>query len=330
MLLHGYLFASDQLHATELGVTGLEKITSQLFELQNKFKFRFDFYYIHKPTYALVILFESIFDAGINPSISWHHYWTPLRFPLILRLASLINEELLKEAWQLNIAKRIEKKTDKIALFLKKLRTRALESKTLDERSREIIVNGVSYGIQNPLELDFGIGGVLNDQNILSPNAVGFQFVVQCIARRCRNRARRDGTVQITVDRQQQFNKKQAETYFLQRQLSESIKEENNFISNHPLYEGISRDDIALKGLPNTKPNFSASTDSIGLQIVDIYLWITKRLINNQKLPPPLHDLANTYLRHSSSDSISMEGMTSRWKKFEQTLNRHKFSRNGK
>ena len=39
----------DSLHANEMGVGGLAKIEDVLHELQRKFRFGFDYYYIDKP-----------------------------------------------------------------------------------------------------------------------------------------------------------------------------------------------------------------------------------------------------------------------------------------
>ena len=75
------------LHANRLGVGGLTTIAPTLERLQRRFRFRFDYYYIHKPAYALVTLFDAVFDAGINPAVKWDMYWTALRFPTIHKLA---------------------------------------------------------------------------------------------------------------------------------------------------------------------------------------------------------------------------------------------------
>ena len=71
----------DALHANEMGVGGLAKIEDVLFALQTKYRFGFDYYYIEKPVHALVVLFDAVFDAGINDAVKWDLYWTPLRFP---------------------------------------------------------------------------------------------------------------------------------------------------------------------------------------------------------------------------------------------------------
>lgn len=123
-------------------------------------------------TYALVIFFDSVFDAGLNPAVKWDSYWTPLRFLLILKLSCLFEKEILKRAWSLCIDKNIKKRQKEIVALLEELLKR-LNISDLDNRSKELIQDAFQYGVNNPLGLDFGV----SDQKLISPNAVCFQFV---------------------------------------------------------------------------------------------------------------------------------------------------------
>src|SRR6266403_108379 len=57
---------ASSLHANKLGDAGLSKIAGALVNLHENFEFRFDFYFIHKPSFALVTFFNAVFDAGLN------------------------------------------------------------------------------------------------------------------------------------------------------------------------------------------------------------------------------------------------------------------------
>jgi len=92
------------IHANKLGMKGLEEIAPLLIKIQKKIKFDFDYYFIEKLDYALVIFFDSVFDAGLNDAVKWDSYWTPLRYVLIHKLSVLFDEDLLKESWRLSIA----------------------------------------------------------------------------------------------------------------------------------------------------------------------------------------------------------------------------------
>ena len=201
----------DCLHANQLGVSRLTAIMPTLVKLQQRFQFRFDYYYIHKPTYALVILFDAIFDAGINPAVKWDLYWTPLRFPAIHKLSLLCDQELLENAWSLCIARDVDKRTTEIVALLTELRERSKTS-NMDHRTKELFDAAFGYGVANPQALDFGA----TDQKIYSPNATGFQFVLSSMARRLRAANRKDA-LSIKVDRQSEFNASQASAHYVQR-----------------------------------------------------------------------------------------------------------------
>lgn len=306
------------LHASQLGVSELTKIAQDLVKLQQKFQFRFDYYFIHKPTYALVILFDSVFDAGLNPAVKWDMYWTPMRFMTIYNLSHICDEDLLKTAWSLCTAKNIEKRSDEIIALLSELQDRIKASK-LDKRTKELFDTAFQYGIANPQKLDFGCP----DQKIVSPNAVGFQFVLSSMARRLRIAKRKDA-LSIKVDRQAEFNPAQAGTHYMQQRISDGLAaitgDERRAYLDHPLYVGMGDEEMLRKGMPKREIKFAASESSIGLQIVDIYLWITNRAQSGATLSDELKYLRYLFQKNINIDGISMDGMRARWNAFEQQL----------
>jgi hypothetical protein len=309
---------SDQIHANQLGVGGLVKIAPYLIEIQNKMKFDFDYYFIEKLDYALVLFFDAVFDAGLNEAVKWDVYWTPMRYLIIHKLSVLFDESLLRESWRLCTEKRIERCEADIVQLLSEVKNRA-EASGLDPRSVEIIVDALNYGIAKPLDLDFGFP----DQKMVSPNAVGFQFVVSCIARRVRKKNRKKAN-SIIVDRQNQFNNAQIGTHYNLSKIAEGIKnspsEVKNYYLNHPLFATFEEADIVHEGLPDRDLTISKSVDSIGLQIVDVYLWITNKLILGHDMPDELKYLWSLFIRRSTIDGISLEGMGRRFSEFEKML----------
>ena len=308
----------NALHANQLGVAGLTDIAPALVQLQKKFKFRFDYYYIHKPTYALVILFDAIFDAGLNPAVKWEMYWTPMRFPAIYNLSLICDQGILELAWPLCIAKDVDKRSDEIIALLTELQQRTKAS-TLDKRTKELFDAAFRYGIANPQSLDFGVV----DQKMISPNAVGFQFVLSSMARRLRAAKRKDA-LSIKVDRQTEFNRSQAGTHYAQSRISEGLAkitgDERRMYLEHPLYDGMGDEDTLRKGMPKREIEFAASDSSIGLQLVDTYLWIVNRAQSGGSLSSELQYLCYQFQKHTGFDGISMEGMLSRWSAFARKL----------
>ena len=306
------------LHANEMGVGSIVQIADQLYALQKKFRFSLDYYYTDKQTYALVHLFDAVFDAGLNKAVKWDLYWTPMRFAAIHLLAQLVDEELLREAWALCIAKKGEANPKRIIDLLGELKARTMIS-DLQTRAKELFTDAFEFGIRNPRALDFGIA----DKKLVSPNAVGFQFVVRAIARRSRKRKWK-GRTSIKIDRQQQFNKAQIETHYNLARIAEGLEKGGVAVreaySFHPMFRDLDAKEVQLTELPIETPVVESSKHSIGLQIVDLYLWITNRMTKGDPLPPDLLKVARLFLRNAVSDSISLEGMAQRWQEFEKGL----------
>lgn len=310
----------SQIHANELGLKGIAKIAPLLIDVQRKMQFDFDYYFIEKMDYALVLFFDAVFDAGLNEAVKWDVYWTPMRYMIIHKLAALFDEPLLRESWRLCTERRIERQENSIIQLLSEIRRRAEQSR-LDARSIEIIVDALDFGISRPLALDFGFP----DQKMVSPNAVGFQFVVSSIARRVRKKGRKKA-LSILVDRQHQFNNAQIGTHYNLARIAERIKKapqrERGFYINHPLFVTFDEADITHQGLPEQELTISKSADSIGLQVVDVYLWLANKLISGMELPDELFYLWSLFARRSSIDGISMDGMAQRFMAFERLLPR--------
>jgi len=186
---------------------------------------------------------------------------------------------------------------------------------------REIIRDGLRFGIENPSKLDFGT----SNQKFMSPNAVCFQFVLRAIADRLKKAKRQ--ALKITVDRQSEFNPAQLQTYTYQSNLSKALKgspSDKEAYLSHPLHQG-SRESLAnlISHFPDEKMSVENSSASIGLQLVDVYLWLANRALRGESVPSELSAVASTFLKKSRIDGISIEGMTNRWKEFERLLPKH-------
>ncbi len=319
--LHEKMLANlgiDVLHASKLGEDRIEKISGLLLQMQEKMQFDFGFYFIEKPTYALVQLFEAVFDAGLNDAVPWIHYWTPMRFLMIRHLFEIVDEELLRKSWDLSCAKNIKSRYSEVVELLREIRERASMLLT-DDRFREIFMDALAFGIKFPEKLDFGT----TDQKIISPNAVGFQFVVAQISMQIRKKSAIKATA-ITVDYQQQFNGAQFRTHKYQRLIAEGLRksspEEQRLILEHPLYSHLTRREILGREISGQTPVVSRSESSIGLQIVDLYLWIVARATKGEMLQRGTYALARLINKRMAFDGIWMRGMESRWEQFEQKL----------
>lgn len=308
----------ESLHASKLGPERIEKIAPQLMQLQEKMKFEFGFFFIEKKAYAVVQLFEAVFDAGMNEAVPWSHYWTPLRFRLIQYLSRLVDEETLRTAWELCTTKNIEPRLQEVVALMANLKSR-LETTSFEPRVTEVMQNAFDFGAMNPGKLDFGFP----DVRLMSPNAMCFQFVVADIARKLRKK-RINRAVAITIDHQQQYNAAQLRTHENLAKISEGFKKasrgDRDFILNHPLYSHLTREEVLGAALPGQSPTVSRSEKSIGIQIVDIYLWIVNKVVNGNELAEQTENLARTIIARTNVDGVSFEAMANRFKAFEEKL----------
>lgn len=306
------------LHAAELGIERIDSIVPLLTDLHERMDFSFDYYFIEKPTYALVQFFEAVYDAGLNEAVNWSHYWTPMRFLLIGALGELLDEDFLRRSWSLSSEKRIATRITEVVSLLRDARDR-ISNSPADARLKEILIEPLNFGIKYPEKLDFGTP----DPKIISPNAVAFQFVVSAIGRHIRSSPEATAVV-VTIDHQQQFNAAQLRTYEAQRLIAEGFKkapaEQRDFILNHPLYEHLDREEVLATGIPECAPRVTRSSESIGLQIVDIYLWLANRVIQGLELPLRAAGFAKLFLQSGQLDGIWMKGMLQRWSTFEAQL----------
>jgi hypothetical protein len=314
---------ADSLHANEIGEAGLVKIADALIELHSRFALRFDYYFIHKPSFAVVTFFNAVFDAGINPAVKWDWYWTPLRFPLLSMLDSILDEDLLRESWRLCLVPhhKLSPEGENISLLLSMV-LRRVESSSIPSRLAEVLCDGLRFGIKNPFAMDFGI----HSPTALSPNSICFQFVLSAIANR--QKIHQQKALQIIVDRQSQFNKAQIKTYDIQSKVAAALLNDGEARSKylrHPFLAGAREDaETLIRHFPSESLMFSASDNSFGLQVTDCYLWLLNRYIRNERISPRLVPIIDSILSEGLIDGISMILMMNRWATFEAQLPAYK------
>jgi hypothetical protein len=309
----------QSLHANELGIGGLNRIADTLVALQDRFELSFDYYFVDKQSYAVVNFFNAVCDAGLNEAMKWDWYWTPLRFPLIAALDRIMDDGIRRESWRLCLAprNRIDREASRIVDLLLAVLER-LAASDVDARLREVLTDALRFGARHPLSLDFGV----YNPTTLSPNAIGFQFVLTAIAHRQRLHGQK--ALRLTVDRQTQFNGAQLNTHKFQSTLATAFKgvhsDREGFLA-HPFLEGAREDTATLIAhFPERAITISPSVESFGLQITDVYLWLINRYMKGSTVPQQLIPIIESVLLGGMIDGISVDAMMQRWTAFEQKL----------
>lgn len=293
-----------RLHAAELGNGRLVEISDELNDLKKKYDLSFDFYRVAKADHALISFFDQVFDQGMNPAVPWDAYWTPLRYVLLIKVAYLFDEDTLKKAWDARISVNDQKANNLLIEVCETILERVYELP--DARSQEIVTDGLSWAIQNVDSISYNIDSK-KDALQISPNLVGFQSVMHGIAARLEKTNSKAN--KVIVDRQSQFNT-------AQEYIANFYREARNV----PWVGGPGLPEMNLTHMPTVPITCTAGTDSVGLELVDIYIWIFKRHMENKSLAAELSPIINGQLYRGRYDEISINALIDRWGKWFQDL----------
>ncbi|WP_308538874.1 DUF3800 domain-containing protein [uncultured Pantoea sp.] len=292
-----------RLHAAELGMYRLDDVVDTLLVLQKKHRIRFDIWQVVKRDHAIISFFDQVFDQGLNPVVPWTAYWTPLRYPLLLNLSILFDDELAEKAWRA----RLEAHDERSSSLFTEVCGELLQRVHIlgDARSVELITDALSWAMTNYDEL--GYNCKTNKEKLqIMPNMIGFQSVLHGI---CARLGAPNRKADIIVDQQSQFNT-------TQRELNEFYYQ----IREQPWELGPGLPVMDMKNMPAEPLVFQSSTKSAGLELVDIYLWTFKRYMEQKDLTRPLSRLVYTNLKTARTDSVSLHSVAKRFKEFFEKL----------
>lgn len=293
------LLAVPRLHAAELGNARLSGIAPTIESLQRRLDLRFDLYRVVKSDHAVISFFDQVFDQGMNPAVPWHWYWTPLRYPLLIKLAYLFDAELASLAWSARLERNDELANANLVRVCDELRQRL--GRLPDLRSQQLLGEGLAWARANPDSIRYNAKSP-EEAIVIAPNTIGFQSVILGIASRVSKM--RPRSLQVVVDQQSQFNKAQQTTLGWYQKAK---------ASSHAIALGPGMPTMGLAGIPDSPLLFRSSTQSPGLELVDIFLWTFKRLYEQKEVAPELHALARAQVHRGRTDEISLRGLESRW-----------------
>ncbi|HBB7295549.1 TPA: hypothetical protein KCG82_004874 [Escherichia coli] len=141
----------------------------------------------------------------MNPAVPRVAYWTPFRYPLLLNLASLFDNELAEKAWCARLEAHDGRSSSLFSEVCSELLARV---HTLgDRRYIELITDALSWAMTHFDELGYNCKTGKQKLQIM-PNMVGFQFVLRGI---CSRLGAPNRKADIVVDQQSQFNTTQRE-----------------------------------------------------------------------------------------------------------------------
>lgn len=315
-------FQVDRLHAKDIGYEKLSKISGILENLLIQYQIELKFHFIVKRDYIIIKFFDQIFDCGVNNAVPDYWYWTGLRHILLLKifdLFSFTDDEILKKVWNALS----EKNDSKSNAILVEICQTLLEqvSKIPDNRVQEIISSSLRWAKDNPTEIlfnsmskKFGHNISLNKQ--ASPNIVIFQSVLLGIAEILKQKNEMaDG---IIVDVQTEFNNAQNVLMDWYQSISKAERiSELEIIDRNPISVFHGQLD-KFSHIPPSNLKFVSSNENLGLELVDLYLWIFKRYFEKKYLPNSLIQLIEFIINRSKNPffGISLEMIQSKAEEF--------------
>ena len=260
----------EYLHASEMGVHGVETIAQSVIELIEFSQVRFYFACINKPDIAAMKFYDAIFDPGENPAASHHSYVIRgLKFLLLLKFVAILDSDDTRLFWKAMTSTRTSETEMEAVSAIDNVMQRVC---TLpDSRSRQLVRDTLYWARNNISEFSFWTPRKQDRYGHL-PNLFTFPALFESISQAAKGWG--SEVDMIIHDQQSQFEKTLREWHSL-------------FVSAEPeriLHFGDTP--IQFADIRNSQFEMRDSRVSPGLQIVDIVLWTLSRTVANKPLGP--------------------------------------------
>jgi len=250
-----------ELHGTDLGFGGIEKIAARLAWFVREKKLRFSFGRVHKPFLAASKLFDLAFDSGNNPAMVPHAYGIrALRLMTLMHFVQLLDSDDLREFWDLFGAQDAQRFGTLLGTLVERVNLAPYDKRTI-----QILSDALTWGSQHPeAVLDpFGKGD--------SPNLVAFCGLFNHLHSLHEEEGHVIGS--FVHDEQNQFIPLIEEYYKVISKWR---------LVGHPL---ALITDVKLLPTFDCSLIVRPSSQSFGLQLVDLCMWVIKRVIDKGDKP---------------------------------------------
>jgi hypothetical protein len=277
------------LHANELGLSKLETIACDLQKIFKISKSRFFMSRLEKNYLATTKIVDMLFDSGETLAVPWHIYnYRPLRLLLVIKVAGLLDETLAQSFWSALLEPKLPKATIKFIEACKELllRVPALP----DRRSIDLISEALQWAIENPEAIYFHTASKIARKGHL-PNLVAFVNLLDGIEEK--SKAWNVPVNQIYHDRQMEFQ--------------QTLQHWHEIFSNakpDPLFLPGGEKHI-FRRVFGSEFVISSAQESVGIQAIDIILWLFKRLIEGKNLGENSSKLLIHVFRHAKQHDFS-------------------------
>jgi Protein of unknown function (DUF3800) len=270
-----------EIHANELGSARLNAIARSLCSTIVLHNCRFVFTVVEKQHVASMKLVDTLLDAGNNKAVHYFHYNARIfRLTLAAYFMLITSPQSQEEFWQLYR----NGDTKSFKRVLERLRWN-VRTKIHDRRIQEILGDAISYALARPLDvLD------MKRSALDSPNMVAFSILIHglhSLLSPAQQRIRR-----FVHDEQNQFGAHMREMF----NFFGGVKFTGTLTSVAPSMEKV--DTYAC-------PVEMSKSSLVGLQLVDVALWLAKRHFEGRTIGGECSRLLDEILRRSHISEFS-------------------------
>jgi hypothetical protein len=250
-----------ELHGADLGFGGIEKIAGRLCTLIGEKDLLFVFGRVDKKFLAGAKLFDLAFDSGTNPAMPTHVYGVQqLRLMAMMHFVQILSEEDERQFWDL-FAKQ---DASRFGTLLARLATRVPKF-PYDSRTKQVLVDVLTWGAANPSAILDPFG------KAHSPNFVAFCTLFGQL--HDLHRETGDIVGSFVHDEQNQF----VPTFVKGWDLLSKFEGRNHPTAMITDWKKIESFDCELVE--------RSSAESFGLQLLDICMWLLRRVLDNKDVP---------------------------------------------
>lgn len=282
------LLVMDRLHGRELTIDKIDLIIDSFIEIHEKYKIQCSVCSINKMDYVVMQFFDQVFDSGNNQASTHGIYFTTHRYWYLYAINILFGSDngLREKAWNARIELNTDKSCKMLSECCEALQNR-VETADIPKEMKSFTYNILNYAKKYPKKIRYNAKTQQQAQNI-STNLIGFQDVLLQIIRI--STEKQLPVSQIVVDEQLEFNNLQDELM--------KYYQGTTHINLAEIYSNLAP--------PNRTANFNQTPDidvlfkgkndqDIGLEIVDLYLWILRRYITQKNLSEKIKEFIENF-----------------------------------
>lgn len=283
-----------EIHANQLGVAKIEELAPAILKVLRKAGPAFFLARVEKKYVMASKIFDTIFDCFENKAVPWQVYnIRPLRIMMVLKLASILDDELAQKFWNALLERNETKARESMVGFCNALKKQVPH--IVDQRARDIVNDALDWVVDNPEGLEFVHQTKIGRKGHM-PNMVGFGNLLAGIERQSAIWGR--PVEVIKHDRQHEFA---PALKFWHDMYSNALPGAVNL----PLGEKL-----VLRKVFGSKLEIASARESAGIQIVDVILWLFARTVRGDVLPKKCQSLLNYVYGRAYQDDFSFAGVS--------------------